>query len=76
MERGVAKPADTRTEGMDGGDRHGDSAVAGAMAQWASLTEQTEYDYTPATAPPPAAAGQMRPRHEEEARGRFGPGAW
>jgi phage FluMu gp28-like protein len=46
MEKGVAKiPAGSRTRGADGGDRHGDSAIAGALAYHASLMEVTEIEF-------------------------------
>jgi phage FluMu gp28-like protein len=38
MEKGVAKVADTaHTKGRDGGQRHGDAAIAGALAWYAVI---------------------------------------
>ena len=48
MERGVAQvPASYRGKGSDGGQRHGDSAIAGALANFASRQEGAEFGYTP-----------------------------
>lgn len=43
----IRVPADFRFKGADGFDRHGDSAVAGALAFFASRQEWTEYGYRP-----------------------------
>jgi len=62
---GVIKvPQDFRFKGSDGLDRHGDSAVAGALAFYASRQPATEFDYRPA----PTAA-------EDQSDGDA-PGAW
>lgn len=44
----IRVPKDFRFKGSDGFDRHGDSAVAGALAYFASRQEFGEYDYTSA----------------------------
>ncbi len=44
--RGVARVPD-RTSGSDGGKRHGDAAIAGALAVFASRAEPEEYGYRP-----------------------------
>lgn len=49
QERGVAKvPDNARTRGADGGDRHGDTAVAGALAYHASLMDVAPIEFTAA----------------------------
>jgi phage FluMu gp28-like protein len=45
MERGVARIPERRIKGEDGRQRHGDSAIAGALAYYASQTEHQEYAY-------------------------------
>lgn len=48
MERGVARvPENARTK-TKSGQRHGDSAIAGALAYFASRMDVADYDYTPA----------------------------
>jgi phage FluMu gp28-like protein len=47
--KGVIKvPDDMRYKGMDGFDRHGDTAIAGLLMWHASQLGAVEYDYTPA----------------------------
>lgn len=41
----IRVPKDFRFKGSDGLDRHGDSAIAGSLAYFASRQEFTEYDY-------------------------------
>ncbi|MGH7935209.1 MAG: hypothetical protein ACREQN_18865 [Candidatus Binataceae bacterium] len=48
MDKGVVHVPDKRTRGADRKGRHGDSAIAGALAFFASHTEAAEIDYTPA----------------------------
>lgn len=45
MIQGVARVPE-RTKGKDGGKRHGDSAIAGALAVFASRMDVREYGYT------------------------------
>lgn len=53
MVRGIAKvPDDAKTTGADGGQRHGDVAIAAVLAVAASEADPVEYAYRPA--PPPA----------------------
>lgn len=47
----VKVPDDYSAKGVDGYDRHGDTAPAGALAYFASRLDFTEYSYTPV---PPA----------------------
>ncbi len=47
----IRVPRDFRFKGSDGLDRHGDTAVAGALAWFASRQEFREYDYVSATQP-------------------------
>jgi len=47
MIRGVAKLPETKTKGSDGRQRHGDAAIALAMAISATRMEVTEYAYHP-----------------------------
>ncbi len=68
MERGVARiPEGRRGRGHDGGQRHGDSAIAGALAFYASTLNPAQYAYTPA----PAArrrVDESAPDDEEQGR--------
>jgi phage FluMu gp28-like protein len=51
MVQGVARVPE-RTKGKDGGKRHGDSAIAGALAVFASRMDVVEYEYTSARSLP------------------------
>ncbi len=81
MARGIPQIPEPRTKGKDGGKRHGDSLVAGAMAYWASLQDFAEYDYIPAGIP--REVSKLRPDHSDDhgPRGIYGVfgnqrGAW
>jgi phage FluMu gp28-like protein len=76
MEKGVARiPENARTHAVGGQQRHGDAAIAGALAYAASRTEVTDYDYTPARAPHRFA--ERHPEEEDDAPSRFdGRGAY
>ncbi|WP_199699604.1 terminase large subunit domain-containing protein [Notoacmeibacter ruber] len=55
MVRGIPMvPNDARTKGADGGQRHGDFAVALCLANQAAAADIIEYGYTPATADDPS----------------------
>lgn len=73
MDKGVARVSE-RIKGQDGKQRHGDSAIAGALAYCASRLEVTEYAYTPAT--PRAPAGRPDRDDNDDNGRRFGAGAW
>ncbi|WP_336800646.1 hypothetical protein [Kaistia sp. MMO-174] len=48
MVRGIPMvPSDAHRQGSDGGQRHGDTAVAGVLAVAAAETDVVEYGYTP-----------------------------
>lgn len=66
--RGVPQIPDKRTKGADGGKRHGDSLIAGAMAYWASVQEVVEYSYhaVPGHPAPPSGRMVMRPEHDDD----------
>lgn len=49
MEQGVAKIPERRMRGGDGHQRHGDSAIAGALAYYATKSDHQEYTYRPAS---------------------------
>jgi phage FluMu gp28-like protein len=51
MERGVAKVREHHSDAA-GKRRHGDSAIAGALAWYASQLDKAEYAYQPAKLPP------------------------
>ena len=54
--RGIPKiPDDAKTAGADGGQRHGDVAIAGILANAAADAEPIEYGYR--AAPPPSRRG-------------------
>jgi phage FluMu gp28-like protein len=50
MIKGVAKLPDTKTKGKDGRQRHGDAAIAVALAIAATRADLVEYAYHPVTA--------------------------
>lgn len=62
MIKGVAMIPETRVQGTDKKKRHGDSAIAGALAYFASRMDVHEYDYTPA----PPARGRYDERGAED----------
>ena len=69
-------PKDFRFKGSDGFDRHGDSAVAGALAFFASRQEVEDFGYEGADT---ADRWQKAPDTgdiDDEPQGRFGRGAW
>jgi phage FluMu gp28-like protein len=88
MEDGVVRIPDRRnTGGASGKRRHGDAAIAGALAYFASQAQVGEISYQPAPRErlfETAASTEMRPRPEPEPsirsarRGRFGlpAGTW
>jgi hypothetical protein len=57
MEQGVAKIPERRMRGGDGHQRHGDSAIAGALAYYATKSDHQEYAYTPGV----KVGGEYRP---------------
>ena len=50
MEQGVVRLPDQRTTSIKGKRRHGDAAIAGALAWFASQIETREFNYQPAPA--------------------------
>jgi phage FluMu gp28-like protein len=87
MEQGVARVPERRMATADGKRRHGDAAIAGALAYFASQTEAPEIAYQPAPRVDPfeeanADAMRIQPAQESETRagrrGRFGihTGTW
>lgn len=85
-ERGVLRLPERHVLGADRRQRHGDAAIAAALAYHASLMPVREYDYTPA--PPGRRLGDesrwwqtaqdeaMDDDRSGPRRGRFGAGAW
>jgi phage FluMu gp28-like protein len=87
MEQGVARVPERRTSTAEGKRRHGDAAIAGALAYFASQTEATEIAYQAAPRVRPfeeANSNAMRIRATSDSdapagrRGRFGihAGTW
>jgi phage FluMu gp28-like protein len=82
VEQGVARIGERRTRGSDEKARHGDSAIAAALAYHASRMDVAEIDYRPAvarTARPgdPFGVAPDEDRGPAIRRARlFGPGAW
>ncbi len=84
MEKGIARLAERRTRGEDGNQRHGDSAIAGALAYYASYSNHQEYEYTPVRRSEGRTVSSES--HDGEPRGRpvwwgerltrFRPGSW
>jgi phage FluMu gp28-like protein len=71
MEKGIAKvPEGARSTGSGGQQRHGDAAIAGALAYAASCTDATDYDYTPA----PRNRRRVDEHHDAESDFYFGAG--
>lgn len=65
---GVTMLPSVRTKGSDRMMRHGDAAIAAALAYYASCSDITEYDYTPAKIPgrsAPADKWRMRMTDDE-----------
>lgn len=76
---GVIKvPDDHRFKGADGYERHGDTAIAGTMAWFASTMSPVEYGYRAAPTPREALGGGgsssswMRPNHDDDGDRRGG----
>ncbi len=84
VENGVAHVSDRRLRGSDAKARHGDSAIAAALAYFASRLDTAEVDYRPAARdsasardPFGAPPGEDAPANAGGGRGRFfGAGAW
>ncbi len=62
----IRVPRDFRFKGSDGLDRHGDSAVGGALAYFASRSEYREYDYEPVKVTPGGLDGDMADEAEDQ----------
>lgn len=75
MDKGIAKvPDDARVRGADGMYRHGDTAIALALALFAAATiEGAAIDYTPA--PPKISRWDYDPEQDRD-RAPVGDGAW
>ncbi len=85
MQQGVARLSERRTRGDDGNHRHGDSAIAGALAYYASYSNHQEYAYTAVNRR--SSRSELRGDRDEgepdtasrtwgERRIRFRPGSW
>jgi phage FluMu gp28-like protein len=74
MEKGVVTLRKVRT-GRTGLQRHGDSAIAGALSHFASRQPVGEYAYEAASSVK-APAGSLRSNEDDDRGGTFGPGAW
>jgi phage FluMu gp28-like protein len=82
VERGIAMVGDKRMRGSDRKSRHGDSAIAAALAYFASRQDVAEIDYRPISrlelrrrdpwGPPPDEDSILA----RDGRLRFGAGAW
>ncbi len=73
----IRVPRDFRFKGSDGFDRHGDSAVASALAFYASQLEFEEFGYQGADSVGRDGRDQNSDiEDDEENMGRFGKGAW
>ena len=82
MERGIVHVAERRTRGETGKPRHGDSAIAGALAYYASRMKTNEFAYMPSGDSRNRDALRARSSDDDEQPfqrgGRFGSiiGAW
>lgn len=73
MVRGIPMiPSNARTKGADGGQRHGDVAVAACLALQAAKADRIEYGYTPVSSLD-SAYGSLAPLPSSQTRGR---GLW
>src|SRR5208283_2274506 len=72
MEKGVAKIPERRMRGEDGHNRHGDSAIAGALAWYASRGDHQEYAYTPVAAIARPASDDAAADDDDVSSGRDG----
>lgn len=64
--RGVPQIPDTGKKEKSGKKRHGDAAIAGVMAWFATLHEVVEYAYTPARQQEPPSGMSRRPYHDDD----------
>jgi phage FluMu gp28-like protein len=82
VENGVAQVGDRRVRGSDNKSRHGDSAIAAALAYFASRQDFSEIDYRSASRLESVHRDPFGAPPEEDSitsktmRGRFGAGAW
>lgn len=77
MVRGIPKvPDDASTQGSDGGQRHGDTAIAAILANAAAEAETMEYGYTPASALQDGRRDDRSRRQGEAMLGRRNGGLW
>ena len=84
MQQGVARLPERRARGGDGNQRHGDSAIAGALAYYASYSDHPEYAYTSVSSRRSRMELGDSDEHEPlytsriwgDNRGRFRPGSW
>ncbi len=72
----IRVPKDFRFKGSDGFDRHGDSAVASALAWYATRLEVEEFGYQGAESTDRWRAVPDSGGDDTESVGRFGSGAW
>ncbi len=68
MEKGIAKVPERHNADAHGNQRHGDSAIAGALAFYASTLNPHFYAYTPALTPKLFDEPRARPSAEEDDR--------
>ena len=82
VENGVAQVGDRRVRGSDNKSRHGDSAIAAALAYFASRQDFAEMDYRPTSRlenirrDPFGAPPEEDSIASKNVRARFGAGAW
>jgi phage FluMu gp28-like protein len=77
MVRGIPKvPDDAHTQGTDGGQRHGDAAVAAILATAAAAADVMEYGYAPASALRDGPRRRERERPADVLAGRRSGGLW
>jgi phage FluMu gp28-like protein len=82
VDHGIAQVGDRRVRGSDNQSRHGDSAIAAALAYFASRQDVVEFDYRPASAlelkrrDPWGVAPDEDSAFGKNGRLRFAAGAW
>ncbi len=82
VDHGIAQVGERRMRGSDRKQRHGDSAIAAALAWFASRQDVAEIDYRSVSWPTPRRRDPWGPPPDEDSifandgRPRFGEGAW
>lgn len=74
MQGGIPQIPDARNKGVDGGQRHGDTLIAAAMANWATYQGIIEFGYTPINQTKKTSSLREPESGGRSGSGRFGQG--